>query len=67
MSGPENKGGLVIPDRPQISVELVNSVELQIVVAGIAPGFETVEINTVVIPLDCAEQVAKAMLELVKA
>lgn len=63
----ERKGGLVVPDRPQISVEMsADSYEIIITVAGVAPDFEHIEHNEVHIPAECAEQVAKAILDLLK-
>jgi len=62
----DRKGGLVISDRPQISVELVNKVEIEITVSGIGDDFARVETNTVIIPADCAKEVAEAILALVK-
>lgn len=60
------KGGLVIADRPQISVELNSLGEISISVASISNDMERVEFHEVFIPIDCAEQVANAMLKLLR-
>lgn len=66
MADEEREGGQVVPDRPQIIVELVNKVDMEISVARIGDDFATVETTTIVIPADCAKAVAKAMLALLK-
>jgi len=64
---PDNiKGGLVISDRPQISVEESQGM-LTITVVAIGADFMTVEHKEVSMPMDCAEEVANAILALTKA
>ena len=58
------RGGVVIPDRPQISVEEEGGI-LTIAVASIGEGFDSVEIKEVTMPMDCAQEVAQAILALV--
>jgi hypothetical protein len=60
------KGGLVIADRPQISVELVDSVDVLITVSRISDDFASVETSEVVFPAECAKQVARAINKLVR-
>ena len=61
----ERKGGLVVEMRPQITVEMNNRGEVVISTSGIADDFEHVEINDIAFPVECAEDVANAILELV--
>lgn len=60
------KGGLVVSDRPQISVELVDNFEVEITVSRIGDDFERVKTDVIKFPADCAEDVANAILALVK-
>lgn len=55
---------LVILPRPQISVTQISGDELEITVSGISDDFNNVEINDVRIPIDCARQVANALLSI---
>lgn len=59
------RGGLVISDRPQISVEELNG-DLVITVVAIGADFMSVEHKEISIPMDCAEEVANAILALTK-
>lgn len=60
------KGGLVIPARPQVSVEMDEFGEIIISVASIGEGFDRVEMTEITFPGDCVESIAKALLDLVK-
>ncbi len=60
------KGGLVVADRPQISVELVDGQDIEITVSRIGDDFEKVDTQTVLFPAECAKDVAKALNALVK-
>ena len=60
------KGGLVVVDRPQISVGMTEDGEITIDVARIGDNFKDVEIESVRFPADCAEHVAQALLDLLK-
>lgn len=60
----EKVGGLVIQARPQVSVELDERGEVVISVAGIDSAFERCEINEVSFPVECAEAVGRALLEI---
>ena len=60
------KGGLVVADRPQISVELVNGMDIEISVSRIGDSFDTVDTQVISFPADVAKDVAKAILALVK-
>lgn len=62
----ERKGGLVVRDRPQISVELNEHGEIIISTASIAEGFDSVDLKDITIPADCGKEVAKAILDLLK-
>lgn len=65
MSDPNVKsGGLVVEMRPQISVELTNYGEVVINTATVDAGFQSVEMKDVSFPLDCAKDVAEAILRL---
>jgi len=66
MSDRKRKGGLVVPDRPQVSVELVDDVEIEITVSRIGDDFSTVRTDTVAFPLECGKDVAKAITALLK-
>lgn len=62
----QNKsGGLVIQDRPQISVVEADGL-ITISTASISDDFERVEHHDVVIPVECGEAVAKAILAIVR-
>ena len=61
----EINGGVVIADRPQISVELKGP-DILITVASIADNFAEVQIDTVSFPLECARQVSRAINALLK-
>lgn len=60
------KEGLVIPARPQVSVDRNEFGEIIISVCSISEDFERVEINEVTFPVECAEKIAEALLELVQ-
>lgn len=63
----ERKGGLVVSDRPQVSVELIVSTnQVEISVARIGDDFQTVEFKEISFPAECAEEVANAILGLVR-
>ena len=62
----ETRGGLVVVDRPQISVEETDGV-LTISVASIGIDFDTVELKDVQFPIECAEEVANAILSLTRS
>lgn len=66
MADGNRKGGLVISDRPQVSVELVENRDIEITVSRIGDGFDTVETTTIAFPVDCGKTVAKAILDLLK-
>lgn len=57
------RGGVVVVDRPQVSVEERDGV-ISISVAAIGAGFDTVELKDVSFPADCGKQVAEAILAL---
>lgn len=61
----EIRGGLVISDRPQISVEESEGY-MTISVVSIGADFKNVEIKDVQFPVDCAEEVARAILDLAR-
>lgn len=60
----EKVGGLVVQARPQVSIELDERGDVVISVAGIDAAFERCEINEVSFPVECAEAVARALLEI---
>lgn len=66
MADEHRKGGLVVPDQPQISVELVHNTEIEITVARISDSFDSVDVDKVIIPVECGKVVAKAILDLLK-
>jgi hypothetical protein len=57
-------GGLVVSHRPQISVELNNQGEIVISTASISDSFESVEIDHVRFPIECAREIADALYRL---
>jgi len=59
------RGGLVISDRPQISVAEESGM-LVITAAGISEDFSGVETKEISFPMDCAEEVARAILALIE-
>ncbi|MDT7834982.1 hypothetical protein [Aquabacterium sp. OR-4] len=60
------KGGIAVPDRPQISVELHDDLSIEITVSQIGPGFDNVDIQTIKFPAECGKDVAKAIQALLK-
>lgn len=66
MAEEKRKGGLVIADRPQISVEQAPSGDIVITMSRIGDDFATVETIDMTLPADCAEEVANAVLALIK-
>ena len=60
------KGGLVVADRPQISVELIDGRDIEITVSRIGDDFATVDTQTVFFPAECAKDIAKALNAIVK-
>jgi hypothetical protein len=65
VSDQEKKGGLVVSDRPQISVELEDGY-ITISTASISEGFDSVDLEQITFPADCGEDIAHAILKLVK-
>lgn len=57
-------GGLVVQGRPQISVVEADGF-ITISTASISDDFDRVELKDVVIPAECGEVVAKAILAIV--
>lgn len=55
---------LVIQDRPQISVAKRSDGIIEIMTARIGDDFTVVEHDSVLIPPDCAKEVAEALLQL---
>lgn len=66
MEQQNRKGGLVVSDRPQVSVELVDNTDIEITVSRIADGFDSVETTVITFPADCGRMVAKAITQLLK-
>ncbi len=59
------EGGLFVRGRPQISIEIDEFNEISITVASIGDDSKTVEINTVRFPIECADDVVRAILDFV--
>lgn len=67
MDMPEDESPeLVILPRPQISVFVNKLGEVTIDVAEIDQSFKNIEITAVSIPMECVQQVAEAMLAILK-
>lgn len=62
----KKKGGLVIHDRPQISVEMEMDGTVTISLARIGDDFQSVQIDTIAMPAECVKDVAQAMLKIIK-
>lgn len=58
------EGGLFVPARPQISIEIDEHDDIFITVASISDDFKRIKINSIEFPIGCAREVAKYLLEL---
>lgn len=59
-------GGLVVQDRPQVSVEMVDGHEIEITVSRIGDDFASVQTDTITFPAAVGKDIAKAILALLK-
>jgi hypothetical protein len=59
------RGGIVVSDRPQISIEELDGV-ISIHVTSIGDGFDSVDLKDVSFPIECGKEVADAILGLLK-
>ena len=59
-------GGLVVTDRPQVSVELLDGHMIEITVSRIGDDFDSVQTDTIIFPAEVGKDVAKAILALLK-
>ncbi|MHB9838491.1 hypothetical protein Q8F57_027055 [Paraburkholderia terrae] len=57
-------GGLIVPMRPQISVELTSHGDIVIHTATIADDFENVELKDIRFPVECAREIAEELIRL---
>ncbi|HTH76510.1 MAG TPA: hypothetical protein VL635_19115 [Trinickia sp.] len=57
-------GGLVVPMRPQVSIELTSDGEVVISTASISDNFRDVEHNEVCFPVECAREIADELYRL---
>lgn len=63
---PSNELVLVIYPRPQISVVLTGNGDVEVSVSNINEGFDRVDTDVIVLPSDCAREVAKAICSAAK-